>query len=354
MHDAEADQMIAGKRPAKPVPHPSGAGERNDPRNAVGHTELAAVPSPGVGASDAALDACSVTVLHSHSGRRLAKAFAVASNGQVTRRDFDRATWFTVRSVAMSGIYNLHRLLQEIESDPSICLIRGAPQAGSDLQRQRRKKRENGGIFAEVPRHWLMVDLDGVPLPPGTSVLEDPRAAARALMDLLAAHAPELEDVTAVVQFSSSAGLEELAEAEENAGFPPRWRGVTRFGVSGHIWLWLRTPLGEAELTRWLEPLQQAGLKIDAATVRTVQPHYTAAPTFAAPLRDPLAGRRTVLIEGLEDAVELAVPAPNTGAVPAERGGSCGLPGRGYLGYLNEIGGAPASAGRFCRPSRRT
>ncbi len=139
MHDAEAGRMIAGKPPAGPVPYPSDPGERHSPRHSVGHTGLAEAPSAGVGASDAAPGACSVTVLHTHDGRRLTKTFAVASNGQVTRRDFDRATWFTVRSVPVSGIHDLHRLLQGIESDPSICLIRGAPQqAGSDLRRQRR------------------------------------------------------------------------------------------------------------------------------------------------------------------------------------------------------------------------
>ncbi len=60
-----------------------------------------------------------------------------------------------------------------------------------------------------------MLDIDGgVPLPDGCSVLADPTDAARAVLDILVAHAPELEGVTAVVQFSASAGLDELAAGE--------------------------------------------------------------------------------------------------------------------------------------------
>ena len=92
-------------------------------------------------------------------------------------------------------------------------------------------KAENEGAFAEVPRRWLMLDLDGgVPLPPGCSVLADPAEAARAVLDILAAHAPELEGVSAVVQFSSSAGLDEMAAGEAAVA------GETASGATGAAW----------------------------------------------------------------------------------------------------------------------
>ena len=89
---------------------------------------------------------------------------------------------------------------------------------------------------------------------------------------------------------------------------PARWDGVAKRGVAAHVWLWLQKPVGEGALKRWMVALAAGGLKLDQSTNRTVQPHYCAAPVFEMPLRDPLAGRRTVLVEGWADAAELRIP----------------------------------------------
>src|SRR4051794_5830211 len=149
-----------------------------------------------------------------------------------------------------------------------------------------------------------MIDADKVPLPPGSSVIADPQDVARYLLELFAGFAPELEDVTAVVQFSSSAGLEEMAEAEAAAEMTPRWGGAFKpgSGISAHLWIWLEEPQDGAAPGRWAKAINaRVGHKaIDPATLRTVQPHYTAPPTFGAGLRDPLPGRRTVLVRGAQ------------------------------------------------------
>jgi hypothetical protein len=281
-----------------------------------------------------------LTLLRAHNGRRLTKTFRLATNGRVSASPYDNAKFFTAEAVPVEGIHHFQRLLRGIEGDPHACVIRGEPAAGADLSRLRRMKAENGGAFAEVPRRWAMLDLDGgIPLPPGCSVLADPTEAARAVLDILAAHAPELEGVSAVVQFSSSAGLDEMAAGEavaEETGIQRDWSGVAKPGLRAHVWFWLREPLGEAELKRWRERVQAAGLPLDAATLQTVQPHYTAAPVFDPPLRDPLAGRRTVLVQGAEDTAELEIPAHGTTA--ATRTGDSAQAGRGYLGHLDAIG----------------
>ncbi len=282
-----------------------------------------------------------ITVLRAHGGRRLAKQFCVATNGVVTKRDYDSATWFRAESVPVATIRDVHALLRGLETDPGTCVIRGEPTAHCDHARTRRRKTGADAPFAEQARHWLMLDVDGVPLPVATSVLDDPADAARALLDILAAHAPEMDGVTAIVQFSSSAALDELAEAETAAGLPPRWTGVMKRGVAAHVWYWLRHPIGEAGLGRWMTAVAAAGLKLDPSTNRTVQPHYTAGPLFAAPLRDPVAGRRTVLIEGERDAADLRIPAaaPRT-THAAQDGAGQAHAGRGYQGHLSDIGGA--------------
>ena len=282
-----------------------------------------------------------VTVLRAHDQRRLAKAFTIATNGVVTKRDYDRATWFTAEERPVAGLRDLHRLLWELEADPFAGVIRGAVAEGADPGRLRRKKTGKAPPFIEAPRRWLMLDVDAAPLPPGSSVLADPHDAALAVLDMLNAHAPELESVGCVVQFSSSAGLNELAEAEEAAGVPPRWGGVAKPGVSAHVWYWLQAAVGEADLKRWFARVNgSAGFKlVDPALAGTVQLHYTAAAGFKGGLRDPLAGRRTLLIEGAADAAALVMPAtPQPRAYSAEAGGT-GERGAGYAAHLAAIGG---------------
>lgn len=283
-----------------------------------------------------------VTVLRAHDERRMAKSFTTATNGVVTSRAYDSATWFTAEPRTVEGIRSLHSLLVELEGDPFAGVIRGALAEGIDPRRVRRKKSGEGAPFTEIPRLWMQLDVDGIPLPAGTSILADPADAGASVLGIVTAHAPELEGVTAVVQFSSSAALNELAEAEEAAGLPPRWQGVAKPGVSAHVWFWLQAPVGEAELTRWFKHVNdRAGTKLlDPALARTVQPHYTARPIFGGGLRDPLAGRRTLLIEGMEDAAALVIPAHAPRTYSADAAGGTASTGAGYDGHLEAIGGA--------------
>lgn len=284
---------------------------------------------------------CGITILRAHNERRLAKRFALASNGVVRKIDYDSPTWFTAETRAVAGIHDLHAVLQDIEADPHACVIRGALRDGVAPDRVRRRKKGDGAPFEEVARQWVMLDIDStVALPAATSLLDDPDAVARYLLDILAAHVPELEDVSAVVQFSSSAALAELAEAEAAAGLPPRWQGVAKPGLSAHVWYWLAEPQDETTLKRWLSGISATGLVIDQAAARTVQPHYVAAPIFDHPLHDPLAGRRTLFVEGLADAASLRIPEAQAWA-PAANGGGAGTAngGRGYRAFLAQIGG---------------
>jgi hypothetical protein len=286
----------------------------------------------------------SLTVLRAHGDRRLTKRFDISTSGQISVTGYDKAAkWFEATVEPVTGIRDIAALLKRIELDRSACVIRGLPEPDVDLARVRRIKAENGGVMSEVPRHWIMADIDGtVPLPPGCSVVADPVDAARVLVDVLAAHAPELEGVTAVVQFSSSAGLAELAEAEDASapGSGVRWRGVAKPGINAHVWYYFDEAVGQAELERWCGALAAAGLRLDVSLTRTVQPHYTAAPIFSPGLHDPLAGRRTVIVEGSVDTATLTIP-PIPSARPAGLGtaGGTHAPGRSYQEHLASIGG---------------
>lgn len=252
---------------------------------------------------------------------RMTKTYKAAADGQVAVERYSNAEMFSAEPARVSGIEGLHQRLLHLEDDARACVIRGAPLTDTDLGRTRRASTNQPGkpaTFLDVPRSWVMLDADKVPLPPGLSVLADPEGVARHLIELFADHAPELRGVTAVVQFSSSAGIAEMAANEAAAGMAPRWGELATKAagkVSAHIWFWLAAPHGGTELRRWAGAAnaragsQGGAALIDLATLRTVQVHYTAAPIFVGrDLHDPLAGRRTLLIPGDEDAATLDIP----------------------------------------------
>jgi hypothetical protein len=256
-------------------------------------------------------DPTALTVLRAADGRRLAKRYGVGADGRVAKWDFDNAFMYQTTWVLLDGIHDLFGLLREMEAASDFCAIRGGQAPACDPAETQRTKL----AFDEVPRHHVLLDVDGVDLVPGLRVAEDPEAAACAFIARLTEFVPELEGVTVVVRWSTSAGIWEMAERDE------RWSGVAKRGISAHVWCWLCRPLGEAELTRWTRSVnQRAGFRLlDEATCRTVQPLYTGAPVFTGGLADPLAGKRTILVRGHYDEADLEVPLPD---VPAPREGT--------------------------------
>jgi hypothetical protein len=273
-------------------------------------------------------DPAALTVLRAHGGHRLAKRFYVGSDGQVARADFGNAVEYEANYIVLSGIDDLHQLLGYMEPAYEFCVIRGAQTPECNPASTRRCK----ASFAEVPRYWVVIDIDGADLVPGLRVCSDPKAAAHSLVGALLKFVPELAGGTVVVQWSSSAATAELAEHDEC------WLSIAKPGLSAHVWCWLRKPLGETELKRWMQGVNhRVGFRLlDEATCRTVQPIYTSAPLFSSALADPLAGRRTLLLRGAHDEVELNVPAAPLIATAASllpRTGETCDRGDGEIGY---------------------
>jgi hypothetical protein len=306
-----------------------------------------------------------VTVLralgHSAKSRRATKFFFRGHDERVQKTPEPKATYFAVQEAPISGLADLHALLLTLERDPEAFIIRGQPTELTVMERARRLKvgsiaklkegqkptPSDAGSFAEVPRHWVGLDLDGLAVP-GANVMHEPHHAAALLLDMIGELVPDLASVSAVVQFSSSAGLAERVEADAAAGIPSMWSGVAKGAgvVPAHIWYWLAEPVGETELKRWAAAVGAACGKrglIDPATLHTVQPHYTAAPIFEAGLLDPVPHARTLLIEGESDAARLTIPAEPER--PAYTPGQRNSESRGYLGWLAAIGDMDAGEG---------
>ena len=143
---------------------------------------------------------------------------------------------------------------------------------------------------------------------------------------------PELAGATLVVQFSSSAGLDEL---------DARWAGVAKPGIHAHVWGWASRPIGADELRAWLKRVHAAGGPELFDLASPGQIHYTAAPQFDRPLVDPLAGRRTFLVRGERDTVDIPAPPPEEASKPKERRTGGALAGA-YAGPTGASGVEPS------------
>jgi hypothetical protein len=239
------------------------------------------------------------------------------------KKSYDRAREFYYREVCeMAGIDDFASAIQQIAVNPRNMIIRGAL---SEVARARikanpnalvnRRKKTRGGIepdFIEVPRQWLMVDIDNFKLRSCDDLIDDPEAAiAHAIAELLPAC---FQDVRCFWQLSASAGFE---------------RGALKV----HLFYWLSEPLTDAVLKRMLR--QHAPRITDLSVYQGVQPHYVANPIIEGG-PDPIP-RRFGWIKGAEDTVALP---PLTAEEPRQRtpGTHNGVSGLGMDDPLGRLG----------------
>ncbi|WP_372623051.1 hypothetical protein [Falsiroseomonas sp.] len=207
-----------------------------------------------------------VTVVHAR-GRRLAKTIDPAG----VIEPYDNARMVDLHQRHVAGLQDVHMLLHRLLHRPDCCVVRGEildPARARGVRRLVRRDLESGDepTLRDVPRRWLALDLDSVPLPAGA----DPRdlaGCARAVMPLLPG---AFGWASCVVQATASHGI--------------------KAGARLRLWFWLDRPMTGAEAIRWLR---------DAPVDRTVfwaaQPIYVAAPIFLAGRRDHLPHRLAVL-----------------------------------------------------------
>lgn len=228
-------------------------------------------------------DSDSVTVLQC-TGSHIANK-TIFSNGEV--RGFNAGKFFIPQTYPLSNIHDLADLIEALEKSPQHLVIRGQiktpPEPGNNVCRQKI-------VFDEKPRHWLCIDTEVIQAPEGVSPI-----SLGAVEHVISHLPPELHDVSVVAQFSNQAGTAKAGQT-----------------VRAHLWVWLDRPYGQKELDRWGRHWnEQSGLGdtfIDVTVFRTVQPSYTAAPTFEDPSQDPLPNGRTHLIVKGQDFATLKLP----------------------------------------------
>lgn len=197
---------------------------------------------------------------------RLAKRLRL--NGQ---DGYDRARTLDAYTVQVAGLDDLFALLHRLVPQPSCCVIRGQLLEGvtaKGIRRLLHVDRETGELptFVDVPRRWLALDLDGLPMPEGVQATDLAACGTAALATL-----PE--------QFHGAACI---IQASASHGVKP--------GMRLRIWVWLSRPMWGHEAKRWLK-----GSPCDPSVFGAVQPIYTAAPVLAANVADPIPERLLVM-----------------------------------------------------------
>jgi hypothetical protein len=135
--------------------------------------------------------ACGATLIENAAPGAL---FAKRWRRDGTCQDYDRARLVNLRAVPLRDLDALAELLARLGTRPRLCLVRAAIADPARVRRVRRLLHtdpENGEAptLRDVPRRWVALDVDNVPLPAGI----DPRnleACARRVLALLPPRVP--------------------------------------------------------------------------------------------------------------------------------------------------------------------
>jgi hypothetical protein len=196
-------------------------------------------------------------------GRRLAKLI----RADTTVGGYDDAKHFDLFTVSVPDLNALHRLLWRLLDRPDCAVVRGEianPDRVLCVRRLLYPDKKTGDVptLRGAARHWLALDIEGVPRPEQVAATDLGGCAQEAIKRLPAA----FHGARCIVQASGSHGIKP--------------------GVRLRLWYWLTRPTTGAELKRWLH-----GAPADASVFGAVQPIYTAAPVFAPGVCDHLPQR---------------------------------------------------------------
>jgi len=224
---------------------------------------------------------CAVMVLRCMGGgRRATKTWRRKKRGWELAESYQAGKYFEAEERPVHNVYDLARVLTDLQSDPRAFLVRGRLTKGrTDARRVRRQYLPVEAAFARTDRQWLFIDLDDAPAPLWLNPAE-PESLHQAVSWAVTTYLPaEFHGAACWYQWSSSAGCKP-------------W-GVLRL----HLAYWLNRPVCCPSVKAWLAPLPY----LDGALYQPVQPHYVAAPRFLGGAVDPLAGCRCGLLPGRAD-----------------------------------------------------
>jgi len=205
----------------------------------------------------------SITVMQARPGKRMAKT--MLPDGRFI--DYDSARYFNAETAPLAGLADLWPLLHWLLPRHDRCVVRGRLIAGDTARNIRRllykdKKTGDQPTLIDVARHWLMLDVDGIPRPPNVDAA-DLLACADVAMGFLP---PAFRHATAIILASAGHGVKP--------------------GCRLRLCFWCSRPMQGDELKRWLKPYP-----VDRSVFGAAQPIYTAAPILAPGVTDHLPQR---------------------------------------------------------------
>jgi hypothetical protein len=228
-----------------------------------------------------------VTVLQVPSGEpRLSKC--VACLAPLIIEPCGNVGEFIFHRTSVTNLNDAARLLFNLQGRPDAAIVRGEPTVvgrGPHVRRALARPGEPATLIP-CPRRLFAVDMDGVPLPPGTGLTDIAECGEVARRELPA----EFNQAACIVQATGSHGLKP--------------------GARLRLWFMCDRPVSDAEAAFWVQDVPSADQKL----YHPIQLHYTSAPTFAAGLRDHLPLR----LARLSGNSEVAVPPPG-GLTPPPR-----------------------------------
>lgn len=184
----------------------------------------------------------------------------------------DTPSLFTHAAEPVDDLKDMFDLLRRALAQTDTYIVRPAVIEGApDVIRRRCSAAANERGLIDVPRHWVMIDID---LP----VIQFPRKWRATpklyIRRLIEAALPEAFHAAGVIaQFSSGMSAD---------GGTPKV----------HLWFWFDRPLMSCDVSAWLR-----GRPIDHRMYSGGQPHFTAAPIFKGGV-DPLGEQRLVFLAG--------------------------------------------------------
>lgn len=221
----------------------------------------------------------SVPILRCSPHLRMAKTWQ--RDGRIL--SYNQAKYFEIDTVGVENLHDLSRLLSKLEVDPQSCIIRGqyiGEEKAQHIDNEHRsgKVRRIGKLFEDVPRHWLMIEIDQYE--PSCDPIDNP---VEAIEEFIENELPEC-----------FFGISFHWQLSNRAGHPSK-KGELRV----HLWFWLESSYTSKQLKAWAK---NNNLKIDSSVFHVVQIHYTAAPVFEEGVADPVQ-QRSGFYEGILDEV---------------------------------------------------
>jgi hypothetical protein len=244
-----------------------------------------------------------ITVLKSYNDWRQTKL--IRADGSSESADND--THFHHHYERVATLTTLEAVLHQLALAQKCFVIRGRAKNATG-EAHRRKWSNPDDPLEDMPRKWLMVDIDKPVCDVPDDWQDNPSGLVR---EIIGKALPDEFHVAGVVwQWSSSMGVQPGA-------------------VKVHLWFRLDKAIDSKMAKKWLKPWN---MYHDASVLQAGQPHYTATPLFEG-MNDPVRER-----VGLLDGPDVVVPNIEEINAHPDFNGKNRVVGRGYEYYRDLIG----------------